>query len=175
MLSPVELFTILRILLGALFVAYGAHKRFGWFGGHGLHASAYDLAAQGVRSARTWSRISALVEILGGLSLILGLLTPAGAAAVMAVLLVSVVQLHVGKGFWNARGGYEYPVVLLLLVLLVALAGPGPLSLDYLIRYPWPYKTMLVASMALAAVGAVAAIYASSPKDRKASRSRQLT
>ena len=175
MLSPTELYTILRVLLGALFVAYGAHKLFGWFGGHGLHASAYDMAAQGVRHARTWARVSALTELVGGTLLILGLLTPVGAAAIIALMVVSVLQVQAGKGFWNARGGYEYSVVLLLLALLVALAGPGPLAVDSLIRYPWPYKTMLVASMALAAIGTVAAVLASSPKGRNVPRSRQLT
>ena len=175
MLSPVELFTILRVLLGALFIAYGAHKLFGWFGGHGLHANAYDLAAQGVRRARTWTRVSALAELAGGVSLVLGLLTPAGAGAIIAVTLVSVLHAQTGKAFWNARGGYEYSVVLLLLALLVALAGPGPLAVDHLIHYPWPYKTMLVACMALAALGAVVAVLVSGPKGRKLPRSHQPT
>ena len=175
MLSPVELFTILRVLLGALFVAYGAHKLFGWFGGHGLHANAYDLAAQGVRHARTWTRASALLEFVGGLLLLLGLLTPVGAAAVFVVALVSMLHVQASKGFWNARGGYEYHVVLLVLALLVALAGPGPLAVDALIRYPRPYKTTLVVSMGLAVIGTVAAVMASSPRGRRLPRSRQTT
>jgi putative oxidoreductase len=164
MLSSTEMLTLLRVLLGVLFMAHGAHKLFGWFGSHGLHAHAYDLAAIGMRRAKTWTRISALLELVGGGLLSTGLLTPFAAALVVIPRIVTIVSVSQGKGFWNTRGGCEYSVVLALLALLIALAGPGPVSVDALLTYAWPYKTALVVSLVVAALGSVVAITATSPR-----------
>lgn len=175
MLSSTEMFTLLRILLGILFVAHGAHKLFGWFGSHGLHAHAYDLAATGMRRAKSWTRVSSWIEIIGGGLLVLGLLTPFAAAALAVPRIVTIVSTSQGKGFWNARGGSEYPVLLTLLLLLIALVGPGPMAVDALIVYSWPYKLSLAGGLVLAAAGSIVAIAATSPRSRRYPTSRQTT
>jgi putative oxidoreductase len=175
MLSPIELFALARVLLGLLFAAYGVHKLFRWFGGHGLHAHAYDMASYGIQRARLWARISAILELSGGLMLVFGFLTPLGAAAILVTRLVALLRLNSGKGFWHSRGGYEYNLVLLVLVLLVALAGPGPIALDHWISFPWTYKTFLIVSLSLAALGFVGAMLVIGDRKPHLPHSRQTT
>lgn len=175
MLSPIELFALTRVLLGLLFAAYGAHKLFRWFGGHGLHAYAYDIASYGVQRARLWARISSILELVGGLMLVFGFLTPLGAAAILITRLVALLRLHGGKGFWHSRGGYEYNLVLLILTLFVALAGPGPIALDHWISFPWTYKTFLAVSLVVAGLGFVGAMLMIGEKKPHLPHSRQTT
>lgn len=175
MLSPAELFTLLRVLLGALFVAHGVYHLFGWFGGHGLHAYSYDLAATGMRRARAWARVSNIIALGAGALLVLGLVTPFAAAALVMTRVVTIARLHAHRGFWLARGGSEYQIVLIVIAVLVALVGPGSLALDNLIVYPWTYKMSLVASILVGTIGTVAAITATNPRGRKLPTFRQTT
>ena len=70
-----------------------------------------------------------LGEAGGGALLALGLATTgAGAAAVGTMIVAS--SMHVDKGFFSTKGGFEYPAVLGWSAAALALTGPGALSLD---------------------------------------------
>ena len=92
-----------------------------------------------------WSTI--LVEILGGLAVILGAFVTLASLPMAAVLLVAMFTVHLPYGFSSIKivaitaGGAQfgppgYEVDLLYLACLVALVlgGPGPLAIDGLIR-----------------------------------------
>ena len=68
-------------------------------------------------------------EAGGGVLLALGLLTPLGAAAGVGVML-NASSVHLSQGFWNNKGGFEYPLTIATTFAGVALAGPGRFSLD---------------------------------------------
>jgi putative oxidoreductase len=72
-------------------------------------------------------------ETAGGVLLAVGFATPAAVAVVVSVMLVAVVTVHLGKGFFASNGGYEYPFVLAVLALTLAFTGPGSLSIDALV------------------------------------------
>jgi putative oxidoreductase len=121
---------LLRVIVGALFVGHGAQKLFGWFGGHGLDATAKGFESLGARPGRVNAIAASSTEIGGGTLLALGLATPLAAAGLISVMLTAINRVHGKKGIWNTDGGYEYNLVLIATLMALTEAGPGPLSFD---------------------------------------------
>jgi putative oxidoreductase len=116
---------ILRMVVGLMMAGHGSQKLLGWFGGSGLHGFAASLERMGLRPARLWAWISALVEALGGLTLTLGLFAPLAAGMLISNLVMAIVQVHWRNGFWNTNRGFEFPLALVASLLAIGLAGPG--------------------------------------------------
>lgn len=142
---------ILRATFGGLMAGHGAQKLFGWFGGKGFTATIGLLKSLGFKPAGFWALLGVLGEFGGGLLLVLGLLTPLGALGVFASMLMAVLKFHWSKGFWAAKGGYEYPLILAVLGFVLGLLGPGSYSLDALFGIP-------LSTVPLFLIGAGAAI-----------------
>src|SRR2546423_6955183 len=98
----------LRVVVGLLFVGHGTQKLFGWFGGYGLAGTAGFFEGIGLRPGRVHAAAGGLAEAGGGALLALGLLTPIGAAAIVAAMTVALIVVHFSKGVWISDGGYEY-------------------------------------------------------------------
>lgn len=72
-----------------------------------------------------------LVEAVGGVLLLLGLLTRYVAALAAVDMFVAMTLFHLPRGFSAyANAGYEYTMVLTLVGLALVLSGPGALSLE---------------------------------------------
>ena len=69
-------------------------------------------------------------KLVGGALLALGLLTPLGAALLIAVMVTAIVTVRMRNGIWAADGGFEYELVLIAAAFALADAGPGDWSLD---------------------------------------------
>jgi putative oxidoreductase len=121
---------ILRMTVGPTFAAHGAQKVFGWWGGPGFEGWQGAMTRMGFRPAGLFAAISAGVELIGGLALALGLLTPIAGAALIAQSVVIVGQVHWQNGFFNTKGGYEFPLTLGVAVAALVLIGAGDWSLD---------------------------------------------
>jgi len=121
---------LLRLVIGGLFMAHGAQKLFGWFGGHGPEGTAGMLHSQGFRPAKPHAYLAGVTELGGGLLLATGLFSPLGAAAVVGMMVNAIFVVHVRNGFFNQDGGIEFPLVLAAGSLAVAFAGAGRFSLD---------------------------------------------
>ena len=124
----------LRAVVGGLLAGHGAQKLFGWFGGHGLEGTAGWLESMRLEPARRWAFIGGASEFGGGLLTVLGLLNPLGPIAAMAAMLTAWLKVHLGKPIWNTAGGAELPLLNLTVLSVIALRGPGRLSLDKLFR-----------------------------------------
>jgi len=122
---------ILRLVVGLSLAAHGAQKLFGWFGGYGIAGTGQFFEQLGFRPGRVQAALAGIAEVLGGLFLAAGFLTPAAAATVVAVMLVAAVSVHLKNGFFAPSGGYEYTLVLGAAALALAFTGPGVLSLDH--------------------------------------------
>ncbi len=161
---------ILRIVVGVTVAAHGAQKLFGWFGGPGISGFASWLGQLGIRPERPWAVVAGLVEFVGGLMVALGLLTPVAALAVCGGMLVAILTVHVGKGFWNQNGGIEFPLTILAAMLALSLTGAGVYSLDRLLAVALPEPaTWLIAAVVVLAGTVVALI---GPKLMPASQAR---
>ena len=142
---------ILRLAAGLIVAVHGAEKLFGWFGGSGFSKTTQVMQAQGFKPASFWAGLGALGELGGGLALALGFLTPLGAAAVFAAMLMAVAKFHWKSGFSNAHHGFEYPLSLMAVSFALGLLGPGSYSLDALFGIALP-ETLLFVVLAVAAV-----------------------
>ena len=116
---------LLRVTLGVLFLAHVGLKFFvysvpgfvGYFGSLGLPAwLAYLVIA---------------LELLGGLALILGIYAPWVALPLAGLILGTIVMVH-GKAGWlftNKDGGWEFPALWLVGLIVVFLLGDGAYAL----------------------------------------------
>ncbi|MCX5195490.1 DoxX family membrane protein [Streptomyces sp. NBC_00249] len=145
----------LRTGTGAVLIAHGTQKLFGWFGGGGLEGTAAAMEHMGFRPGRQSAIAAALGEAGGGALLVLGLATPAAGAAAAGAM-AGAVAVHAPAGFFAQEGGYEYPAFLGFTAAAVGLAGPGRYSFDHATRHhfdqPW--------TVALAFAGSALAAYA---------------
>jgi len=118
--------TLLRIALGAIFLAHSAYLKVfvftvpgtvGFFESLGLPAvSAYAVLA---------------AEMIGGTALILGIHVRETSLA-LAVVAFGATWVHAGAGwlFTSEGGGWEYPLFLAVACVVQALLGPGALTLS---------------------------------------------
>jgi putative oxidoreductase len=121
---------ILQLGVGLTFAAHGAQKLFGWWGGPGIAGWQGAMEHMGYRPARLFAVVSTLVELVGGLVLAAGLLTPLAAAALLAQTVVIIGEVHWANGFFNTKGGFEFPLVLGTGAAAVGLGGPSAISAD---------------------------------------------
>ena len=120
---------ILRLVVGLTVAAHGVQKLFGWFGGTDLAGVGGFFETLGFRPGKLHAFLAGASEAGGRLLLALGFLTPLGAAAVIAVMLVAAVSVH-SKSFFVPKGGFEYTLALGAPALTLAFTGPGSISLD---------------------------------------------
>lgn len=117
---------VLRIVLGAVFVAHGYRR---WFQ-TGMAETANQFAQWGVPQPRLSAYLAGSVELIGGSLLIIGLLTTLVAGALALLAAAAAYFVHLGNGFFAEAGGVEYPVVLAVSLLIVVVFGAGRASLD---------------------------------------------
>ena len=129
--------TLLRMALGAVFVAHGAQKLFAVWGGPGLGGTASYVGSLGLSPAYPLALLLAVTEFGGGLLLILGALVRWVSLALAIAMAIAIWKVHLANGFFlnwtNAPGrghGIEYNVVLMAGLLALALTGAGALSFD---------------------------------------------
>jgi putative oxidoreductase len=67
-------------------------------------------------------------------------------------------SMHIDKGFFNGKGGFEYPAVLGWSAAALALTGPGALSLDHVLGHRLNRSWMRNLALGAAALAAFAVI-----------------
>jgi putative oxidoreductase len=122
------MFTLLRIVVGGVLAAHGFQKI-----GHPEQFTAH-LSALGMPLPEVMAYLAMAGEALGGLGLVIGLLTPIACFGIAATMFVAMCVVHLKHGLFAADGGFEYPFVLLCAALWFMAAGAGPFSLDALLR-----------------------------------------
>ncbi|UVL27876.1 DoxX family protein [Pseudomonas donghuensis] len=125
--------SIIRILVGIIFMAHGAQKLFGLFGGGGLAGTAQFMESLGLAPGLLMALLSGGAEFFGGLALVIGLLVRPAALALTVTLIVAIFSAHIGNGLFMANNGYEFALALMAGTLAVLVEGAGKLSLDRLI------------------------------------------
>jgi len=129
---------VCRLVLGIIFFAHGAQITLGWFGGFGFSGTMHFMTAQ-LGIPAIFAAISIVAQFLGGISLIVGLLSRIAAFGIACVMLVAVIKVHLAVGFFmNWYGvqkgeGYEYHLLVLAICLLIIVKGAGALSIDQIL------------------------------------------
>ena len=116
---------VLRVVLGAIFIAHGGQKLFVY----GLDGVAGSFGQMGIPAADFLGPLVAFVEFFGGIAIVLGLLTRLAALGVGVTMLVAILTVHLKQGFFNP-GGIEFPLALLASAAALVLTGAGAYSAD---------------------------------------------
>lgn len=133
---------LLRLVVGCGFIQHGAAKL-----AKGPDAFAAILQALNVPAPHLMAWLTILTELIGGIAVLLGALLPLVSIPLAAVLLVAIFTVHLPYGFSSVKllavspagarfgpVGYEMNLLYLAALISLALGGPGPLSIDNLIR-----------------------------------------
>jgi putative oxidoreductase len=136
--NPDWLQTLIRITLGVVFFAHGSQKVLGWFGGPGLKETMRTMH-ESLGLPTPIALLAVAAEFLGGLGLMVGLLSRIAAIGIVVIMLVAIVMVHGRNGlFLNWLGdrkghGYEYHVLAIALAAEIVVRGSGAASLDRLV------------------------------------------
>ena len=123
----------LRVPVGIIFMAHGAQKLFGWFGGYGLTATGNWMESIGLAPGILMAFLAGSGEFFGGLFILLGLFTRPAAAVLSITMLVAIFTVHFANGLFMANNGYEFGLALLAASVSLILSGSGKLSADKMI------------------------------------------
>ena len=118
---------LVRLALGGIFFAHGAQKVFGWFGGPGLDGTVGFMGSLGVPAILAY--VAAFTELLGGLAVAMGALARIASVGLAIVMGVAIATVHWSNGFFAGSGGFEFPLMLGVAALAIAVAGPGRFAL----------------------------------------------
>ena len=132
----------LRLMVGYGFMAHGVAKL-----SRGADAFAGSLQAMGVPAPNLMAWLTILIEVVGGLAVILGACVVEFSVPMAAVLLVAMFTAQLPNGFISIKllgvtsagpqfgpPGYEINLPYLACLAALVLGGPGPLAIDRFIR-----------------------------------------
>jgi putative oxidoreductase len=125
---------ILRVFLAIVMFPHGAQKVLGWFGGNGLAGTMHFMTGMGIPAV--FAALAIAAEFLGPIGLFIGLLTRVAALAIGVEMVVAVMLVHAGNGFfmnWSGKQkgeGFEYHLLVIGISVALMIAGGGKLSLD---------------------------------------------
>lgn len=119
-----------RCAVGATFIAHGWNHV---FRGGKIAGTAGWFESLGMRPGILHAWTASLVELIAGAMLVVGLLTPLAAAAVVGVMVVAWMTNHRTNGFFIFRPGegWEYVMNLTVAGLALSALGAGRFSLDH--------------------------------------------
>lgn len=121
--------TFVRIVVGLMFLMHVAAK----FKMGAAAVAANIFAKHGIEPALMWTYFIMLLEVVGGICLILGLFTRFFAAALAIEMLVALLLVHLPRGYSVSAGGYEYVLLIGAVCFALAIRGGGPYSVDRMI------------------------------------------
>ncbi len=143
---------LLRVVVGLLFLGHASQKLLGWFGGPGINGWMESIQKAGMEPVAFWAYLEAGGELVAGAFLVIGLLTPLAAAFLIGDMSVAILKVHATKGLWNQNGGFEYNLVLIALLFVVGLVGPGLYSFDRRLPFTFPRPHTFVAALVVTAI-----------------------
>ena len=123
--------TLLRLLIGGLFIGHGTQKLFGWFGGYGPDGTGQFFDSIGLGPGRRNAIVAGAAEAGGGTLLALGLFTPVAGTLLTAVMTQAIRALKMDKGPFATNEGWELEALFAAAALTMVEIGPGPISLDH--------------------------------------------
>jgi putative oxidoreductase len=117
---------LLRVVTGIIFLMHGQQKLFEF----GIGGVTGMMTGLGVPAPGLMAIMVTLVELVGGIALILGAFTRIAAILVAADVLVALFLIHLPNGFFASNGGVELVLILATAGVTLFLTGPGAMALD---------------------------------------------
>jgi putative oxidoreductase len=119
-------YTLVRVVVGIMFIMHVQGK---------FHAGPAAIAANlmsknGLEPAILFAYAAIFLESVGGACIIIGLFTRFFAAALAIEMLIALFAVHWAKGYAAGGGGYEYVLLIGVVMFAIAIRGGGPYSVD---------------------------------------------
>ncbi len=121
---------VLRVALGAVFAYHGYDKVFV----KGVPMITGFMASLGLPFPTLMAYLLSYGELVGGILLILGLLTYWVTIVDMVIGAVAFVTVHMANGFSASNGGYEFIMLIFAASFALFISGPGKYSIDHMFR-----------------------------------------
>jgi putative oxidoreductase len=116
--------TLLRVCVGGIMMAHG------WMKLADIDAAQQSFAALGIPAPEVMVPLAIAGELFGGLGVVLGCLTPIAAFGIACTMVGAIAFVHLDNGLFAQKGGFEYPLVMLMAALYFVVRGAGPFSVD---------------------------------------------
>ena len=113
------LLSVLRIMTGLLLLQHGTTKYL-----------SIPVGPMNNASPMTLSGAAGILELVGGVLLILGLFTRPVAFLLSGMTAAAYFIAHAPRGFYPILNGGELAILYCFVLLYIAAAGPGPLAID---------------------------------------------
>jgi putative oxidoreductase len=121
--------TLVRVVVGIMFLMHVWGK---FNAGHARIAAGFGTN-YGLPMPGVFAYAAMGMELIGGVCLIVGLFTRFWAAALAVEMGIALIVAHLPKGYSAGAGGYEYVLLIGVVLLTIAMRGGGPYSVDRLI------------------------------------------
>jgi putative oxidoreductase len=112
--------SLLRIVIGLLFLEHGTSKYL-----------SLPVSQMTGASPMTLSGFNGLIEVFGGVLIVLGLFTRPVAFILAGDMAIAYFLAHAPRNFYPLLNGGELAIVYCFVFLYIAAAGAGPWSLDH--------------------------------------------
>ena len=122
-------YSALRVIIGIILLVHGWTK----IGTFGLAGVTGFMAKSGLEPAMAFARAAIFLETVGAICIIIGLFTRFFAAALAIEMLIGLLAVHLKAGFSAAHGGYEYILLIGVVLFAIAIRGGGPYSAEQMI------------------------------------------
>ena len=121
---------LIRLMIATIFLYHGSQKLFGAFGGGGIRGTAQAFSRMGIPHPLISAILSGCAEFFGGLIFLTG--TGLRIMAIpLAVNMLAATIVTGRHGFSAMNNGCEYPLSLLVVIIAMALMGPGKWTLRF--------------------------------------------
>jgi putative oxidoreductase len=120
---------VLRLALAAIMLAHG-YQKFVLQGNYSFGPTQAGFTQLGVPLPQVAGIVIIILELVGGLALVFGLLTVLVSICYAAAMAVAILYVHLANGFFVADGGYEFAGLTGIVALVLAISGAGRISLD---------------------------------------------
>jgi putative oxidoreductase len=124
---------LIRVMVGVVGMYHGSQKLFGLFGGGGIRGTAGAMEQMGLPLPMLSAILAGAAECFGGLLVAIGLRARLAALPYAFTMFVAAFYVH-GHAFGAQHNGMEYPLTLGVVLIGLAMTGPGRLTFPNAIR-----------------------------------------
>jgi len=122
-------YALMRVVIGYILFMHGWGK---------IHMGVATVAANimaknGLQPSLVFAYAATALETVGAVCIILGVFTRFFAAAIAVEMGIALLFVHAAKGFAAAQGGFEYVLLIGIVMFVVAIRGGGRYSVDRMI------------------------------------------